>query len=164
MSAVHICTSTALGEVPTKLLMWKFCPAVAEEDFYVPPRLVKVGDGTRRKRHVVGEQHHREMVQGVVHGYPAYGLGILFRRFVPREPDNLVYEDFGMCLVWQVTLFYALVEQVLFYPDDEEHFDAVPKLQKGSVEASPCHTYDDTSGLFTSLRSWLPCCRRPSRP
>lgn len=50
------------------------------------------------------------VLQGVIYGYYPYGLGILFRRLVSREPDNLVDEYFGMYLVGLVALFNALVE------------------------------------------------------
>ena len=88
MSVVHICISTALDDVPTKLLIWKFC---LKEDFNVPACLVEVGDGSSREFHVVGEQYHREMVLSVKYGNPAYALGVLSGRAVSCQPHDFVY-------------------------------------------------------------------------
>ena len=132
---------------------------VAKEDFNVPPCLVEVGDGSSREFHVVGEQHHREMVLSVIYGNPAYALGVLSGRAVSCQPHDFVYEHFLMGVIGQATFLYALINQIVLHPDDEEYLYAVPKLHQGRIEvtsvaddnASRLHLYVPGCGVISRL-------------
>ncbi len=135
---------------------------VAKEDFNVPPCLVEVGDGSSREFHVVGEQYHREMVLSVIYGNPAYALGVLSGRAVSCQPHDFVYEHFLMGVIGQATFLYALINQIVLHPDDEEYLYAVPKLHQERIEvtsvaddnASRLHLYVLDCGII----SLLPVC------
>ena len=75
--------------------------------------LLEVGDCSRRKFHVVGEQHHREMVLSVIYGNPAYIFGVLSGRAVSCQPHDFVYEYFLMGVIGQATFLYALINQIV---------------------------------------------------
>ena len=127
MSVVHICISTALGDVPTKLLIWKFCLRLRKKISMSPPCFVEVCDGSRRKLHFIGEQHHREVVFSVIYGNPAYTLGVLSGRSVSCQPHNFVYELLRMGFAGQVTFLNALIDQIVLQPDDEEYLSCFPR-------------------------------------
>ena len=132
---------------------------VAKEDFNVPPCLVEVGDGSSREFHVVGEQYHREMVLSVIYGNPAYALGVLSGRAVSCQPHDFVYEHFLMGVIGQATFLYALINQIVLHPDDEEYLYAVPKLHQERIEvtsvaddnASRLHLYVPGCGIISRL-------------
>ena len=126
---------------------------VAKEDFNVPPCLVEVGDGSSREFHVVGEQYHREMVLSVIYGNPAYTLGVLSGRAVSCQPHDFVYEHFLMGVIGQATFLYALINQIVLHPDDEEYLYAVPKLHQERIEVTP--VADDNA---TRLHLHVPGC------
>ena len=132
---------------------------VAKEDFNVPPCLVEVGDCSSREFHVVGEQYHREMVLSVIYGNPAYALGVLSGRAVSCQPHDFVYEHFLMGVIGQATFLYALINQIVLHPDDEEYLYAVPKLHQERIEvtsvaddnASRLHLYVPGCGIISRL-------------
>ena len=132
---------------------------VAKEDFNVPACLVEVGDGSSREFHVVGEQYHREMVLSVIYGNPAYALGVLSGRAVSCQPHDFVYEHFLMGVIGQATFLYALINQIVLHPDDEEYLYAVPKLHQERIEvtsvaddnASRLHLYVPGCGIISRL-------------
>ena len=132
---------------------------VAKEDFNVPPCLIEVGDCSRREFHVVGEQHHREMVLSVIYGNPAYIFGVLSGRAVSCQPHDFVYEYFLMGVIGQVTFLYALINQIVLHPDDEEYLYAVPKIHQERIEvtavadgnASRLHLYVPGCGIISRL-------------
>ena len=123
---------------------------VAKEDFNVPPCLVEVGDGSSREFHVVGEQYHREMVLSVIYCNPAYALGVLSGRAVSCQPHDFVYEHFLMGVIGQVTFLYALINQIVLHPDDEEYLYAVPKLHQERIEVTAVAD-DNASRLYLNV-------------
>ena len=123
---------------------------VTKEDFNVPPCLIKVGDCSRREFHVVGEQHHREMVLSVIYGNPAYIFGVLSGRAVSCQPHDFVYEYFLMGVIGQVTFLYALINQIVLHPDDEEYLYAVPKLHQERIEVTAVAD-DNASRLYLNV-------------
>ena len=132
---------------------------VTKEDFNVPPSLIEVGDGSSREFHVVGEQYHREMVLSVIYCNPAYALGVLSGRAVSCQPHDFVYEHFLMGVIGQATFLYALINQIVLHPDDEEYLYAVPKLHQERIEvtsvaddnASRLHLYVPGCGIISRL-------------
>lgn len=125
---------------------------VAEEYLYVPSRLVQVRNGSCRKAEVVGDKFHHVMVPTVVDRDAAYRLLVLPRGSRASKLDDFVNEHFGVRLVGQVTLLYALVEHVVAHSCDEENLAAVPNVQQFCVKISPVAHHD-----VTSLQFHLPC-------
>lgn len=127
---------------------------VSEEDFNIPSCLVQPGNGSCGKFHIVGQQLYGEVVPDIVHGNSPYGYGVLFVCSVSLEYHYLINEYFRVSLVRQVTLFHALINQVVPDSDYKEHLCAVLKVQKTRVKVSTV-AHNDAAGLHLHV----PCRR-----
>ena len=91
---------------------------------------------------------------GIVHGNSPYGSGVLSGCSVSLEYHYLINEYFRVSVVRQVTLFHALINQVILDSDYKEHLCAVPKVQKTRVKVTTV-AHNDAAGLHLHM----PCRR-----
>ena len=132
---------------------------VSEEDFNIPSCLVQPGNGSCGKFHIVGQQLYGEVVPGIVHGNSPYGLGVLFGCCVSFEYHNLINEYFRVSLVRQVTLFHALINQVVLDSDYKEHLLCCPKSSEDACQS--IHGRSQRCCRASPARALPPCYHPP---
>lgn len=136
MSAVHICISTALDDVPTKLLIWKFCLMFRKKIPTSHLALYKSAMVPAESFMLLVNSSTVNPCRALYTAILRMGWGIVrqFRFLSASQSHQWVLPDGRY---QEFPLFYALIQQVVFHPNHKRTPWCCPKSSEGACQSNP---------------------------
>jgi len=130
--------------VPTKVLIFKFCLRVFEEDFNLPMVLIDASNGGGPKLKVIGEENDYPVIFDIIHFDPPQGLRTGSLGVIAGEGNDLIFED--MPVLRNLPFLNYSVVGIVFLSGDKVNTSVGPPGKEGIIGVTPINCYNRTLG------------------